>query len=134
MRALFHFDDAAPTHPAVEAWMRAHPGALGDLARRWFAAMHACGDDVLELLHDGQPTACVGDAAFAYVDAFKAHVNVGFYQGAALADPHGLLLGAGKFMRHVTLVPGVALDDAALLRLIEVAYADARARLQAESR
>jgi hypothetical protein len=134
VRALFRFDDAVPRHPAVAAWMRAHPGERGDLARRWFAAMHACGDDVRELLHDGQPTACVEDAAFAYVDAFKAHVNVGFYQGAALADPNGLLQGAGRFMRHVSIVPGVAIDEAALATLIEVAYADAKARLRAHAR
>jgi hypothetical protein len=36
-------------------------------------------DDVRELLHDGHPTACVGDAAFVYVNAFTAHVNVGFF-------------------------------------------------------
>jgi len=38
------------------------------------------------VLHDGAPTACVADAAFAYVNAFKAHVNVGFFRGAELAD------------------------------------------------
>jgi len=84
---------------------------------------------VRELIHDGQPTACVGDAAFAYVDAFKAHVNVGFFQGAELPDPAGLLEGQGKFMRHVKLRPDGPLDAAALKNLIEAAYAHVRARL-----
>lgn len=47
--------------------------------QRWFEVMRDCGDDVRELLHDGHPTACIGDAAFGYVNAFKAHVNVGFF-------------------------------------------------------
>jgi hypothetical protein len=47
----------------------------------------------------------VGDAAFAYVDAYRAHVNVGFFRGAEIADPDGLLEGVGKFMRHVKLGP-----------------------------
>jgi hypothetical protein len=78
MERLFRFPGAALAAPAVAAWFDAHPGELGALARHWFDALRACGDDVRELLHDGQPTACAGDAAFACVDAFKAHVNLGF--------------------------------------------------------
>jgi hypothetical protein len=104
--------------------MREHPGALGTIAQRWFEVMRACGDDVRELLHDGHPTACVVDAAFAYVNAFKAHVNVGFFRGAEIADPAGLLEGTGKFMRHVKLRPERQVDAAALTKLIETAYAD----------
>jgi len=83
-------------------------------------------------LHDGQPTACVGGAAFAYVDAFRSHVNVGFFHGAELPDPNGLLEGVGKFMRHVKLRPGEVVDVTALSVLIDAAYTDAKARLAAE--
>jgi hypothetical protein len=110
--------------------MQARPGELGTLARRWFDVMRGCGDDVRELLHDGHPTACVGDAAFAYVNVFTAHVNVGFFRGAEMADPQGLLQGSGKFMRHVKLGPGHRIDDEALAALIQVAYADMRGRLR----
>src|SRR5215468_7737792 len=95
--------------------------------------MRDCGNDVRELLHDGHPTACVGDAAFAYVNAFKAHVNVGFFRGAEIADPEGLLEGTGKFMRHVKLRPERDVDATTLVKLIETAYRDMKARLQAES-
>ncbi|MGE3301679.1 MAG: DUF1801 domain-containing protein [Hyphomonadaceae bacterium] len=91
--------------------------------------MRARGEDVRELLHDGCPVACVGDAPFAYVNAFTAHANVGFYFGAVLPDPAGLLEGAGKRMRHVKLRPGVTLNEGALQALIAAAYADIRARL-----
>jgi hypothetical protein len=131
MERLFRFPAAARRHPAVVAWFDAHPGELGALARRWFEALRASGDDVRELLHDGQPTACVGDAAFAYVDAFRAHVNLGFFHGNDLPDPSGLLEGSGKFMRHVKLVPGRDVDEAALRRLVADAHADMRARLRA---
>ena len=129
MRELFRFDGTAKRHPAVARWWKDHPGPLGDIARRWFEAIHDCGDDVQELLHDGQPTACVAGAAFAYVDAFSSHVNVGFFQGAELPDPVRLLEGTGKYMRHVKLRPGVELDEAALCALIEASYADVKARL-----
>jgi hypothetical protein len=109
--------------------MDAHPGDLGRIAQRWFEVMRACGDDVRELLHDGHPTACVGDAAFAYVNAFKAHVNVGFFRGAEIADPHGVLEGTGKFMRHVKLTPHRNVDAGALMELIHIAYVDIKRRL-----
>jgi hypothetical protein len=84
--------------------------------------MRQCGSDVREVLHDGQPTACVGDAAFGYVDAFTVHVNVGFFPGAQLEDPAGLLEGTGKYMRHVKLRPGTEVDREALAALIQAAY------------
>ena len=123
------FPSAVERDPAIEAWMQAHPGELGAIARRWFEAMRRCGDDVREVLHDGHPTACVGDAAFAYVNAFTAHVNVGFFKGAELPDPQGLLEGTGKFMRHVKLGPGRDVDAAALMKLIATAYADMKRRI-----
>ena len=91
--------------------------------------MRASGADVRELLNDGFPTACVGDAPFGYVGAFSAHVNVGFFYGAALDDPAGLLEGAGKRMRHVKLRWGQRVNEAALGELIAAAYGDIRLRL-----
>lgn len=92
--------------------------------------MRGFGDDVRELLHDGHPTACVGDAAFGYVNAFKSHVNVGFFRGAEIADPEGLLIGTGKFMRHVKLRPDTDIDATALTKLIETAYQDMKERIE----
>jgi hypothetical protein len=132
MSQLLRFPSAVKRAPAIEAWMREHGDDLGAIAQRWFEVMRACGGDVRELLHDGHPTACVGDAAFAYANAFKAHVNVGFFRGAELADPDGLLEGTGKFMRHVKLRPGHQVDDAALKRLVYAAYTDMKHRQKNE--
>jgi hypothetical protein len=129
MNLLFRFPKAIRRDPDVDAWMHEHAGELGAIAQRWFDVMRACGGDVHELLHDGHPTACVGDAAFGYVNAFKAHVNVGFFRGAEIADPQGLLEGTGKLMRHVKLTPGRDVDATALIKLIETAYADMQMRL-----
>lgn len=126
---LLRFPGGVVHDPAVDAWFDSRPTALRAMAREWFLRMRACGPDVRELLHDGHPTACVGDAAFAYANAFTAHVNVGFFLGAALPDPAGLLQGDGKYMRHVKLKPGAAVDAASLQALISVAYLDIRTRL-----
>ena len=133
MSALFRFPSSVKRDPAIEIWMRDHPGPLGALAQGWFGVMRDCGDDVREILHDGHPTACVGDAAFGYVNAFTAHINVGFFRGAEIADPTGLLEGTGKLMRHVKLRPGCEVDAVALTTLIATAYLDMTMRLQAES-
>ena len=129
MDQLFRFSSSVKRDPAIESWMMEHSGDLGSIVQHWFDVMRGCGDDVRELLHDGHPTACVVDAAFAYVDAFSAHVNVGFFRGAELPDPAGLLEGSGKYMRHVKLRPGSDIDGAALHDLIETAYADMKGRL-----
>ena len=128
-RRLFRFPSAVKRDPAIEVWIGEHSDELGLIAQHWFEIMRTCGDDVRELLHDGHPTACVGDAAFAYVNAFTAHVNVGFFRGAELSDPNGLLEGSGKFMRHVKLRPGIEINAGALKKLIETAYTDMKERL-----
>ncbi len=132
MNQLFRFSSSVKRDPAVDAWMAEHSGDLGAIAHHWFEAMRKCGDDVRELLHDGMPTACVTDAAFAYVNAFTAHVNVGFFRGAELADPAGLLEGTGKYMRHVKVRPDGDIDAKALMGLIDTAYTDMKDRLKAE--
>ena len=127
---LLRFNGAVERDPAIDAWMNTHKGELGDIAHQWFEVMRRCGDEVRELFHDGCPVACLGDAPFGYVNVFTAHVNVGFFQGAALPDPAGLLQGTGKFMRHVKLRPGTVTDAASLRRLIEMAYSDIKARVE----
>ena len=128
--ALLRFNGAVEHNPAIDAWIKNHPGELGAIAHHWFEVMRKCGDEVRELLHDGCPTACLGDAPFGYVNVFTSHVNVGFFQGASLPDPARLLQGAGKFMRHVKLKPGTATNAAALTALIHAAYSEIKSRVE----
>jgi hypothetical protein len=127
---LFRLNGTVERDPRIAAWMKSHTGELGAIAQQWFEVMRSCGDEVREVLHDGCPTACLGDAAFGYVNVFTAHVNVGFFQGSALPDPARLLQGTGKFMRHVKLKPGAPTNKAALNRLIEAAYGDIKDRVE----
>jgi hypothetical protein len=127
---LLRFNGTLEHDPAIDAWLSEHEGELGAIACKWFELMRSCGDEVRELLHDGCPTACLGDFPFAYVNVFTAHVNVGFFLGATLPDPARLLEGNGKFMRHVKLRPDTPTNAQALHQLIETAYTDIKARLE----
>jgi len=127
---LLRFHGAVERDPAINAWMNERAGELGAIARQWFEVMRKCGDEVRELVHDGCPVACLGDAPFGYVNVFTSHVNVGFFHGVALPDPACLLQGTGKFMRHVKLRPGTTINAAALSRLIDVAYSDIKSRVE----
>jgi hypothetical protein len=128
---LFSLEGAQRHDPAVERWFDSPPSELRATARYWFEAMRSCGLDVGVLLHDGHPTACVHDLAFGYVNAFRSHVNVGFFLGTRLEDPAGLLDGSGRFMRHVKVRPGAPANDAPLRELIVAAYADMKTRAAA---
>ena len=146
MSGLFRLARSLSRDPAIETWLagpvrldRAADALFAEaddelraIARTWFERMRGCGPDVRELFHDGCPVACVEDAPFGYVNAFKSHVSVGFFHGAALNDPARLLEGAGRRMRHVKLRRGEPVDDAALNDLIAAAYRHIRLRLKAE--
>jgi hypothetical protein len=127
---LMQFPEAKVRDAAVDSWLTKQTDELHVIARKWFERMRQCGGDVRELMHDGAPTACVEDAAFAYVNVFRAHVNVGFFCGSVLKDPAGLLQGTGKYMRHVKLRPGEGIQTEALNTLIDEAYAKIKARLK----
>ena len=133
MSDLFRFPSAVRRDPRVEAWFAEPNHELRRMAEPWFERMRACGADVRELLHDRCPWACVEDAAFGYVNAFNAHVNVGFLEGASLDDPASLLEGSGKRMRHVKVRWGERTDEAALADLIAAAYRDMQSRLRDEA-
>jgi hypothetical protein len=129
---LLRFSGSVRRDPAIDAWLDQQPAELGAIAQRWFAHIRECGDDVLELMHDGFATACIEDVPFAYVGVFKAHINVGFFLGSQLWDPKRLLQGRGKRMRHVKVMPGEEIDTAALSALIDAAYLDVKSRFVRE--
>src|SRR5438046_1438108 len=128
MDKILRFTGGSKRDPAVDNWLRTRSEEYHAIVLKWFERLRRCGPDVRELLHDGAATACVGDVPFAYVGAFKDHVNVGFFNGAALDDPFELLEGTGKRIRHVKLRADAPVDGHSLDELIRAAYLDGQAR------
>ena len=56
---------------------------------------------VVDLFTFGRPS-----DAFIHIVAYEKHVNLGFNQGSTLPDPHGLIAGTGKKIRHIRVVTG----------------------------
>ena len=129
MDEIFRLNNTVRRDPQIERWFGGHADPHRLTVCDWFERMRNCGADVRELFHDGCPVACVGDAPFGYVNAFKAYASVGFFYGALLPDSAKLLEGTGKRMRHVKLRPGHEVNRTALDALILVAYRDLRQRL-----
>ena len=129
MIALFDLNSSFEFDPKIDRWWSTKPPELSSVARTWFEVMKMCGPDVRESLHNGYPAACLDVYPFAYVDAFRSHINVGLYCGAFLPDPQGILIGTGKRMRHVKVNLDNQVDSEALQKLIEGSYQDLKIRL-----
>ena len=90
---------------------------------------------VIEVVRLGDNAASYGvgpkkmSEAYCYIMPQKRWVNLGFFYGAELPDPNGLLEGTGKRLRHVKVRSLAAVEDPALRTLIEAALAERRTAL-----
>jgi hypothetical protein len=82
---------------------------LAGIARRLRALIRAVDKDAVETVRLGDNAATYGvgprkmSDGYAYIMPMRGYVNLGFYQGALLADPKRLLEGTGKGLRHVKI-------------------------------
>jgi hypothetical protein len=122
------FDDAiASFSPEIQA-----------IARRLRELIEAVHPEAVEVVWSRQGIAGYGigpkkmSEHYAYIAPQTKHVNLGFYYGAALPDPAGLLEGTGKAMRHVKVRSPAETDDEALRQLLQEALAERRTALKRE--
>jgi hypothetical protein len=76
--------------------------------------------DAVESIKWGQPVYEL-NGPFAYMKAFTNHVNFGFWRGAELTDPKGILKGTGGRMRHVELRSPADIDTSTLQAMVRTA-------------
>ena len=70
---------------------------------------------------------------FCYIGAFKAHVNLGFYYGADLPDPQGLLEGTGINLRHIKVKNNEEVDQPALRDILQASLDERKETLKIET-
>lgn len=98
-----------------------------DLARRARELVVTVMPDVVETVWPDQGTASYGvgpkkmSEHFVYFTFAKSHLGFGFYYGADLPDPAGLLEGEGKAMRRVKIASREELERPALTALLKAA-------------
>ncbi len=91
--------------------------------------------DAVEVVRLGDRAACYGvgpkkmSEAHTYIMPHKQHVNLGFFYGASLDDPSGLLEGSGKKMRHIKVRSIEEVSIAGIKALIEAALIERRSTL-----
>ncbi|MEZ4519468.1 MAG: DUF1801 domain-containing protein [Chloroflexota bacterium] len=66
---------------------------------------------------------------YAYIIPQKEYVNLGFYKGAALPDPEGLLEGTGKMLRHIKIHTAEDAARPGVQQLIAAAVAERKVAL-----
>jgi hypothetical protein len=70
-------------------------------------------------LRRGQGCWTLGDAPKVYIHTEPDHVQFGFYAGSRLEDPEGLLVGRGKYVRHVKVFTTEGIPQEALVAFLE---------------
>jgi hypothetical protein len=68
---------------------------------------------------------------YCYIAVYSAHVNLGFYRGAALLDRGELLLGSGRRLRHISFRGIAATRRPAVAALLRAAIAERRRNARA---
>jgi hypothetical protein len=105
---------------------------LSAIARRLRAMIRAVDPRTVETVRLGDNAATYGVGpkkmtdGYAYIMPMRGYVNLGFYQGATLADPKGLLEGTGKGLRHVKIRSLADADRAPVRALVAAALAKRR--------
>lgn len=89
--------------------------------------------DACEVVRLGEKAASYGCGprkmidGYAYIMPFHSWVNLGFFQGASLTDPQGLLEGTGAKLRHIKLRTVDETEKPGVRALVEEAYAERKA-------
>ena len=118
---------SAPTAAKqLDFFISRYPPEMAALTRAVLKKLRARLPGAVELVYDKKNALVVGfgpnerpsDALLSVV-VYPRWILLYFLQGAALADPKGLLRGAGKVGRHIRLTDAKALDGPGVRELID---------------
>jgi len=96
-----------PIHPDFQTLLDLKEPSLIDLFRDLRAFLLELYPDGVELLYHTHALTAVFSVseklsdAYCMLPIYSNHVNLGFNKGTALEDPHQLLTGTGKWIRHI---------------------------------
>jgi hypothetical protein len=120
----------ATTSPSrqLDTFIRRFDPAIRKLVREARAKLHRKLPTAIELVYDNYNALAIGFASsermsdtFVSLAVYARGVNLYFMYGAALADPHHLLLGSGNQGRFVRLESAATLDRREIDELLAAA-------------
>jgi hypothetical protein len=106
----------------IEGYANGLPDWRGEMVRGLANVVRSAAPEATESIKWAQPVFSLNGPAI-WIKAYGSGVNIGFWRGAELNDPHGLLRGEGDRMKHVRLREGDRLPDAALRDYVRQAVA-----------
>ncbi len=121
------------THGSFNDVLSSAPAALRPVCNSLREQITSLHKDFVEIVWPRQKIASYGvgpkkmSEHYAYIAVQSSHINLGFYHGASLADPAGLLEGTGKGLRHIKIRDVAAASQPAVVALLRVAIADRKA-------
>lgn len=116
----------------VVANVPAETRAIMEFFRNLITELH---EDAIEVARPGERSVGYGigpkkmSETYAYIMPQGEYVNLGFYQGASLTDPSGLLEGTGKALRHVKVRSLLEAQNLSVRALILESIAERKAAL-----
>ena len=108
------------------------PPELQQVCRTVRSSIHQLDPDVVEIVYEKQRIISFGwgpkkmSQHYAYLQIHRQHINLGFYQGASLPDPDGLLDGTGAALRHMKLRSLEQAEHEGVRRLLQCVIAERR--------
>ncbi|SHN30352.1 DUF1801 domain-containing protein [Gracilibacillus kekensis] len=98
---------------SVEQYIEKHPKNIQEITVNLRQLILNTSSEWTEEIKWGMPSYSI-NKNICYLQASKNHVNLGFYHGAQLEDPHNLLGGTGKQMRHIRVKKMEDIDEDSL--------------------
>ena len=99
--------------PTIEAYIGALDDWRGQAVHELVELVRASAADATASIKWAQPV-FESDGPAIWIRAYPRTVSIGFWRGAEMTDRHGLLLGEGDRMRHVTLREGEPIPEDAI--------------------
>src|SRR5437016_4782219 len=122
-----------PPSPEYLKFLAAFEKHIPGLALRARALVLEEAPDAVELLYDAYNAVAAGYSftgrpsdAFIHIAAYAKWVNLGFHRGSELDDPHGLLQGSGRWIRHIRIATPADADRPELRAFVRAAVARAK--------
>ncbi len=116
-----------PIHPAFEHLLQLKDASLVELyiqLREVILDIHPEANELLYHTHALTSVYSITDKlgdGYCHIPIYTKHLNLGFNKGSLLEDPHGLLEGTGKFIRHIPIREVTDIDKKGVIELIALA-------------